>query len=164
VVSDERETLLETGGGVRKALSYLGADPFFVCNTDSIWEERGGSALKKMSDSFDADRMDALLLLADKEESMGFEGAGDFFRETDGRIQHRGAAEAAPFAYTGVQFVTPRIVAPEPIEPFSFMRIWRRVMAEGRMYGAPLDGFWMHVGDPVARDAAEARLETAFAS
>jgi N-acetyl-alpha-D-muramate 1-phosphate uridylyltransferase len=105
--------------------------------------------------------MSARLLLASMEEQLGYDGAGDFVSEPDGRIAFRDDRPNAPWAYMGVQIVDPVIVAPEPIAPFSFTRIWRRVVQERRLFGAPLIGYWMHVGDPGARAEAEERLAAA---
>ena len=163
VISDERDLLMETGGGVRKALPLLGADPFIVCNTDSIWEERQGSAIARLVEGFDPARMDGRLLLADMNALLGFDSAGDFRMDEGGGIELRGAAASAPWAYTGVQVVRPEWVAREPVEPFSFKRLWERAQGAGRLHGAPLGGFWMHVGDPQSRDEAETRLTAARA-
>ena len=159
LISDERAQLMETGGGVRQALHLLGDRPFIVCNTDSIWEEPHGSAIKRLIDGFDAATMDCRLMLADMNACLGFDTPGDFTMAPSGTIALRGSAPSAPWAYTGVQIVRSDIVAPEPVEPFSFKRIWERSIASGRLFGGTLDGFWMHVGDPAARDAAEARLQ-----
>lgn len=158
LISDERALLMDTGGGVRKALPLIGDAPYIHCNTDSIWEEPNGSAIARLVAGFDAATMDARLMLADMDACLGFDGAGDFTMDDAARIHLRGAAPAAPFAWTGVQVVNPAILADEPIEPFSFKRLWERSQAAGRLFGAPLGGFWMHVGDPAARDEAEARL------
>ena len=158
VISDERARLMETGGGVRQALHLLGDAPFIVCNTDSIWEEPQGSAIKRLIDGYDASRMDCRLMLADMNACLGFDTPGDFTMGESGTIALRGTAASAPWAYTGVQVVRPELLAAEPVVPFSFKRIWERSIAAGRLYGGTLDGFWMHVGDPAARDAAEARL------
>jgi len=158
VISDERAQLMETGGGVRQALHLLGDAPFIVCNTDSIWEEPQGSAIKRLIDGYDASRMDCRLMLADMNACLGFDTPGDFTLSETGTIALRGGAASAPWAYTGVQIVRPDLIANEPVEPFSFKRIWERSIAAERLYGGTLDAFWMHVGDPSARDAAEARL------
>ena len=158
VISDERARLMETGGGVRQALHLLGDAPFIVCNTDSIWEEPQGSAIKRLIDGYDASRMDCRLMLADMNACLGFDTPGDFTMGESGTIALRGTAASAPWAYTGVQVVRPELLAAEPVVPFSFKRIWERSIAAGRLHGGTLDGFWMHVGDPAARDAAEARL------
>ena len=163
LISDERHQLMDTGGGVRKALPLLGDDPYIHCNTDSIWEEPNGSAIARLVAGFDSATMDARLMLADLGDCLGFDGAGDFSMDAAQRITLRGAAPTAPFAWTGVQIVNPAIVASEPVAPFSFKRLWERSQAAGRLYGAPLGGFWMHVGDPAARDQAEARLMQARA-
>ena len=163
LISDERELLMDTGGGVRKALKLIGDAPYIHCNTDSIWEEPHGSAIARLVAGFDPATMDARLMLADMNNCLGFDSSGDFTQDSKGRITLRGDAPSAPFAWTGVQIVNPAILADEPLEVFSFKRLWLRSQAAGRLYGAPLGGFWMHVGDPAARDEAEARLTQARA-
>jgi MurNAc alpha-1-phosphate uridylyltransferase len=161
VISDERAELLETGGGLKKAAPLLGPAPVFVANIDSVWSDRStqpGGALAELSRLWDADIMDAALLLARREGSIGFEGDGDFFLADDGRLTFRGDAPSAPFAYMGVHICRPDYVADGPEGPFSLSGYWRRSAAAGRLFGCVLDGDWMHVGDPQARDEAEAKL------
>lgn len=157
VISDERETLLETGGGLKKAAPLLGDDPVFVANIDSVWIDRG-DALNQLARLWNPSIMDAALLLARREGSIGFEGDGDFFLAEDGRLTFRGEAASAPLAYMGVHICRPDYVADGPEGPFSLSQFWRRSAAAGRLYGVVMDGDWMHVGDPQARDEAEAKL------
>ena len=161
VISDERAQLMETGGGIRQARPLLGDDPIIVCNIDSVWEEWNGSALTRLAYSFNPAKSSAKLMLAQMDQCLGFEGAGDFFMDEGGKLSFRDDAPSAPWAYTGAQIIDPRIVDEEPLEPFGFMRVWRRLQSEGRLHDAPLGGFWMHVGDPQAREQAEARLARA---
>jgi len=160
VISDERAELLETGGGLKKARPLLGDDPVFVANIDSVWIDRG-DALGDLVRLWNPDKMDAALLLARREGSIGFEGDGDFFLRDDGGLAFRGAAPSAPYAYMGVHITRPDYADHGPDGPFSLSPLWRKSAAEGRLYGCVLDGDWMHVGDPEARDAAEARLAAA---
>lgn len=164
VISDERAQLMETGGGLKQARPLVGDDPIIVCNIDSVWEEPSGSAIVRLAKDFDPSRASARLMLADMDQCLGFEGAGDFFMDENGELAFRDALPQAPWAYMGAQIVDPSIVDPEPLEPFSFTRIWRRLAQEGRLHGAPLGGYWMHVGDPNARAEAEARLAPAAPS
>ncbi|MBL0968625.1 MAG: nucleotidyltransferase family protein [Brevundimonas sp.] len=157
VISNERAELLETGGGLKKASPLLGSDPVFVANIDSVWTDNS-DALADLSRLWDPERMDAALLLAKREGSIGFEGDGDFFLADDGRLTFRGDAPSAPYAYMGVHICRPDYVANGPDGPFSLSQFWRRSAAEGRLFGCVLDGYWMHVGDPQARDEAEAKL------
>ena len=157
VISDERETLLETGGGLKKAAPLLGDDPVFVANIDSVWLDRG-DALNQLARLWNPSIMDAALLLARREGSIGFEGDGDFFLGDDGKLTFRGEAASAPFAYMGVHICRPDYVADGPEGAFSLSQFWRRSAAAGRLYGVVMDGDWMHVGDPQARDEAEAKL------
>ena len=162
VISDERDELLETGGGLKKAAPLLGSDPVFVANIDSVWTDRR-DALNQLARLWNPSIMDAALLLARREGSIGFDGAGDVFLDEDvagqgGRLSFRGDAPDAPFAYMGVHICRPDYVADGPEGPFSLSGHWRRSAAAGRLFGCVLDGDWMHVGDPQAREAAEARL------
>jgi MurNAc alpha-1-phosphate uridylyltransferase len=163
VVSDERDQLLETGGGLKKARPLLGEAPVFVANIDSVWIEHGAPALDALSKAFDPATMDVCLLLTPTQAATGLDGPGDFFKGDDGRLTFRGEAPAAPFAYIGAHICKPQIVDGEPLAPFSLARLWRRLAPLGRLHGVVLDGDWMHVGDPAAREAAELRLAAAVA-
>jgi N-acetyl-alpha-D-muramate 1-phosphate uridylyltransferase len=161
VISDERALLMETGGGVKQARALLGDAPVIVCNIDSVWEEPHGSAIARLAQGFEPARMGARLMLAAMDQCLGFEGAGDFFMDEHGALSFRDALPHTPWAYMGAQIIDPAIVDQEPLEPFSLTRVWRRLAREGRLSGAPLGGYWMHVGDPAAHVAAEARLAAA---
>jgi MurNAc alpha-1-phosphate uridylyltransferase len=158
VISDERQQLLETGGGLKKARPLLGEAPIWAANIDSVWTEGATPALTALGDAWDPSRMDACLLLAPLERTLGFDGKGDFFVGDDGRLVHRGDRPAAPYAYIGVQIIKPQAVDDGPDGPFSLFGVWMRMIAQGRLYGVVMDGFWMHVGDPAAVQAAQAKL------
>ncbi len=158
VISDERAELLETGGGLKKARPLLGDESVFVANIDSVWIDHG-DAVGDLIRLWDPERMDAALLLAKRDGSIGFEGGGDFFLADDGQLTFRGEAARAPFAYMGVHITRPGYADAGPDGPFSLSPLWRQSAAEGRLFGCVLDGDWMHVGDPQARDEAEARLK-----
>ncbi|MCF8880921.1 nucleotidyltransferase family protein [Hyphobacterium sp. SN044] len=158
VISDETGELLETGGGMVKALPLLGEDPVLVSNIDAVWVDRGAPELVRLMEAWDPARMDVLLLLAPMENTLGFDGAGDFFLEPDGRLDWRGDRASAPYAFAGAHIVHPRVFAGETTRRFSLTGIWKRLSTEGRLHGLPMEAFWMHVGDPRARDEAEARL------
>ena len=161
LISDEREELLETGGGLKKAHPLLGDEPVFVANIDSVWMDRGDAPwADELIRLWDPVKMDACLLLATREGAIGFEGDGDFLLAEDGRLTFRGEAPSAPYAYMGVHITRPDYADGGPDGPFSLSPLWRASAAAGRLYGCVLDGDWMHVGDPQARDEAEARLST----
>ena len=160
LISDEREALLETGGGLKKALPLLGEGGVFVANIDSVWTDgtAGSGWADELVRRWDPVKMDACLLLARREGSIGFEGDGDFFLGDDGRLTFRGEAASAPFAYMGVHITRSDYADGGPEGAFSLSPLWRASAAAGRLYGCVLDGDWMHVGDPQARDEAELRL------
>lgn len=159
IISDERDVLLETGGGMVKALHLLGDDPVLACNIDAIWIENDAPVIESLIERWDTDVMDDLLLLAPLEQTLGYHGKGDFLFGYDGRLERRGDRDAAPYVYAGVQITKLDRLAKEPIEPFSRNRIWNQTLKSETIFGHPMDGFWMHVGDPKARDEAEAILK-----
>lgn len=158
VLSDERAALLETGGGVKKALAAFGDEPFMVFNSDSFWLEGPKPNLGRLIAEWDPGRMDILLLVAPTATSLGYEGAGDFFMEPDGLLSWRGEREIAPFIYAGVAIMKPALFADTPEGPFSLTLLFGRAIERGRLHGLRLDGQWLHVGTPEAIAAAEARV------
>ena len=158
VVSDERAALLETGGGVKKALRLVGTDPFVVFNSDSFWLEGPTPNLARLIAAWDAAQMDILLLVAPTTTSLGYEGAGDFVMAADGRLARRGEGRVAPFIYAGVAVLKPELFADTPDGAFSLNLLFDRAIAAGRLSGLRLDGQWLHVGTPEAIRAAEERV------
>ncbi len=163
VVSDERDQLLDTGGGIVKALPRLGPAPFFLLNSDTIWIEGVRPNLNRLAEAFDMSRMDALLLLAPTASSVGYDGRGDYMLDPNGRLTRRGERDVAPFVYAGVAILTPELFVGAPSGPFSLVRLFDRAAAAGRLHGLQLEGTWMHVGTPDAIAAAEAAIRASTA-
>jgi MurNAc alpha-1-phosphate uridylyltransferase len=159
LISDERTGLLDSGGGIQHARGVLGEDPIFVANIDSLWMEGETPALEALKRAWDPARMDLLLLLVARGHGIGFEGPQGFLMDEAGRLTHSALAEVVtPFANVGFGILKPQILDGQTAAAFSIVPIWHRLQAVGRLYGAVMDAFWMHVGDPAARDAAETRL------
>lgn len=158
LISDERAQLLDSGGGIARAAPLLGRDSIFVANIDNIWIEGERPALQTLADSWDPRIMDICILLAPRDRSTGFERPEGFLRDAEGRLTHSNSSNPPPpFNNIGFQIINPTILEGQP-EAFSIVPIWKRLSAQERLYGAVMDGFDMHVSDPAARDAAEARL------
>jgi MurNAc alpha-1-phosphate uridylyltransferase len=155
IISDERGALLETGGGVKKALPLLGDEPFITFNSDSLWIEGKEPNLKRLVKAWDPERMDILMLVAPLSTSIGFEGRGDFHMEESGRLSRRGTDDSAPFAYAGVAIVKPELVHGTPDGAFSANAFYDRAIAKERLYGLCMEGQWLHVGEPQAIAEAE---------
>jgi N-acetyl-alpha-D-muramate 1-phosphate uridylyltransferase len=162
VISDERGELLGTGGGIAKALPKLGDAPFFLVNSDTLWLDGVKPNFARLADAFDADLMDALLLLAPTTNSLGYEGRGDYAMLPDRRLRRRSGDETVPFIYAGAAILSPALFAAAPAGPFSLTLLFDRAAASGRLFGLPLDGTWMHVGTPEAVAAAEAALAATY--
>ena len=156
-ISRERERL-ETGGGIRRALRWLGDDAFYVLNSDAVIAERGAPALAGLAQAWDEEAMDALLLLCPLSRALGCGGAGDFFRDRDGCLTRRGPAARAPFIFTGVQMLHPRLFAGAPAGAYSLNRHYDEAILADRLFGIVHRGHMLHVGSPEGLAAAEAHL------
>jgi MurNAc alpha-1-phosphate uridylyltransferase len=158
VISDERGLLLDTGGGVVKALPEFGDAPFYHLNADTIWIDGVKPNLARLADTFDPAMMDALLLLAPIAGSIGYHGRGDFNMASDGRLKARPEREVAPFVYAGAAILSPALFKDAPQGKFSLTTLFTRAAQAGRLFGLRLEGLWMHVGTPDAIGAAEAAI------
>ena len=146
-ISDERDRLLDTGGGVRKALPLLGTDAFAVLNADNLWISQGPKALQQLLPHWHEARMDALLLLAPRHHAVGYTRAGDFELSDDGRLTRRHGT-TADFVYASIMICHPRLFTHTPEGPFSTNICWDRAIAAGRLFGHVFDGIWCDVGTP----------------
>ena len=155
VISDERAKLLDTGGGVVKALGELGREPFFHVNSDTLWIDGVKPNLTRLAEAFDAGQMDALLLLAPVAKSIGYAGRGDFTMDANGRLQKRAEREVAPYVYAGAAVLAPALFQGAPRGAFSLTTLFDRAAEAGRLHGLRLEGVWMHVGTPDAIALAE---------
>lgn len=159
LISDERGGLLDSGGGIQHARALLGEDPIFVANIDSLWVEGATPALEGLKVAWHPQHMDLLLLVVRRGHGIGFEGPQGFLMDKAGRLTHSASPDVVtPFANVGFGILKPQILDGQADAVFSIVPVWHRLQAQGRLYGAPMDAFWMHVGDPAARDVAEARL------
>src|SRR6185295_13526535 len=163
LISDERDELLGTAGGVVKALPLLGDAPFFLVNSDTVWIDGVESNLERLAAAFDRPRMDGLLLLAPTASSIGYSGRGDFTMAGDGKLARRAEREVAPFVYAGAAILTAAFFAGAPSGASSMSPLFDRAIEAERLYGLRLEGLWMHVGTPEAVAAAEAAITASAA-
>jgi MurNAc alpha-1-phosphate uridylyltransferase len=160
----EEPELLETGGGVAKALPLLGSNPFFVCNADVVWRNGSIPALLRLAAAWDDERMDALLLMQPTATAFGYEGSGDYFLDADGRAIRRRPRQVSPFLFAGVQILHPRLFDGGPRGKFSLNLLYDRAQDAGRLFGIVHDGEWYHIGTPAALAAADQLLAKRAAS
>lgn len=158
LISDERAKLLETGGGMVHAKPLLGDKPFVCANSDNLWIDGPQDTLALMQRHWDAERMDALLLLVPLARANCHSGPGDFHMDANGRLTRRKSAHVAPFVFTGVQILSPSLLVDPPSDVFSTNIFWSRAIAAGRLYGVSHQGLWFDVGTPQAIPVVEAML------
>jgi N-acetyl-alpha-D-muramate 1-phosphate uridylyltransferase len=156
IVSDERGELLDTGGGILKALPLLGSMPFFVLNSDSIWTEKSSSALERLREAWDGNAMDCLLLLCPIQSARGYDGHGDFSVSATGQLKRERGPHTC--VYIGAYLVSHHLFKEAPGKSFSMNALWDKAIARGRLFGLVHDGIWLHVGTPEAIPMAEAEL------
>ncbi len=154
-VSDERDQVLGTGGGVVKALPLLGPAPFFHVNADTMWIDGVRPNLARLAEAFDPARMDILLLMAPTTSSIGYDGSGDYAMLADGALRKRREHQVVPFVYAGAAILSPSLFADAPKGEFSLTGLFDSANEQERLFGLRLDGVWMHVGTPDAVQAAE---------
>jgi len=155
IISDEREQLLDSGGGVANAISQLGTAPFYLLNGDSFWIEGIKPNLVQLSETWRSRDMDILLLVSGTATAVGYENKGDFTMDSDGRLHRRMESTTAPFAYVGAAIMNPAIFDDVPDGPFSLNLLFDRAIENGRLFGQLMDGLWLHVGTPDAIRLAE---------
>lgn len=160
LISDERDRLLDSAGGVIKALPRLGAEPFYLLNADTFWIDRDASNLDALALEWDASRMDILLMLSDLESATGHTGGPDFLLDADGRLT-RAASSPEGYIYAGAAILDPRMFEGQPTEPDSLNRYFDAAIAKGRLFGRAMDGHWITVGTPDAIAPAEAAVARA---
>jgi len=158
IISNETDAILDTGGGIAKALPHFGGEPFFTYNSDSLWIEGMGSALARMRARWNPAAMDALMLLAPCATAIGYDGRGDFEMDSWGVLKRRAEMNLAPFVWTGLQILHPRLFDAAPKGRFSTNRLWDVAIEKGRLFGVRLDGVWIHVGTPQGLEEAESFL------
>lgn len=159
-ISDERDQLLETGGGMVKALrAGLLPDPFFSVNSDNIWLEGPRDAFGDLSRAWDPAKMDALLLLIPHAGAFNYRGKGDFNLDPAGKVTRRRSGRVAPFIFSGIQLVSHKFLEGAPEGPFSTNILWNRAIEAERLYGVRFTGQWFEVGEPGAIAPTEAALK-----
>ncbi len=159
LISDERKRLLDQGGGIKRALPLIGAEPFFLCNTDAFWIEGPRSNLARLAAAFDPETMDAMLLVAASAGAVGVDWPGDFNMDRDGRLSQREHRQVAPFVYTGVGIIKPELFAETEADVFRLAPFFFQSAQKGRLFGLRLDGLWLHVGRPESIAEAEKAID-----
>jgi N-acetyl-alpha-D-muramate 1-phosphate uridylyltransferase len=158
-ISDERNLLLETGGGLVKAEPLIDCDPFLALNSDNLWIDGPADTIKLLASQWNDAKMDALLLLVPQARALGHKGQGDFHMDRAGRLRRRERSHVAPFVFTGIQMVSKRLLRDAPEGPFSTNLLWDRAIEEGRCFGAVHQGLWFDVGTPQCIQLTETALE-----
>ena len=148
IAISREDVLLETGGGVAKALPLLGDAPFFAVNADVLWLDGATPALRRLARAWDDAQMDALLLMQSTATARGYEGRGDYFLDAVGRLKRRRGSEVAPYVYAAVQILHPRLFQGAPSGAFSLNVLYDKAQEAGRLWGIVHDGLWFHVGTP----------------
>lgn len=155
-ISDERALLLDQAGGIIKILPEFESKPFFICNTDALWIDSPSPQVARLRDHWDGEKMDVLLLLANRAESFGVEGRGDFFMDACGALSRPAPGEEAPYTYAGVGVIKSSLFENRTVEPLRLAPFFFDAAARGKLHGLVLQGRWLHVGAPDMIERANA--------
>ena len=157
-ISDERDLLLDTGGGLVRALPLIGDDPFLCVNADNWWTDDGENAFKRLMSAWNDEIMDVLMLVVPLACANNTQGQGDFDMDSAGRLARRQSVAPGAFVWTGIQMLAKRLIIDPPSDVFSTNIFWDRAIASGRCFGLVHEGLWFDVGYPAAILATEQRL------
>jgi N-acetyl-alpha-D-muramate 1-phosphate uridylyltransferase len=158
IISDERDLLLDTGGGLVQALPVISDDPFLCVNADNWWTDEGDNAFARLMHAWDEAAMDVLMLVVPFARANNTQGQGDFDMDGGGRLSRRQQGEQGAFVWTGIQMLSKRLIVSPPSDVFSTNVFWDRAIAEGRCFGLEHQGLWFDVGYPSAITATEQKL------
>lgn len=155
-ISDERDELLDSAGGIIKALPLIGKKPFYILNADTFWIDGSRPNLVRLAEAWDASKMDILVMVARMDQATGYEGRGDFTVAADGRLQRFREGDASPYIYAGAAITHPHLFEGKPVAAASLNRYFDEAISAGRLFGMPMQGHWLTVGTPEAIGEAEA--------
>jgi len=158
IISDETDSILDSGGGIFKALPHFKGEPFFHANADTVWVEGASHALDRLKAAWNTDEMDALMLLASTVTTVCYDGRGDFMMDADGRLSRVPEGRISPFVWMSMEILHPRLFDGVTPGKFSINPLWDKAIAKGRLYGQRLDGVWMHIDRPEAVKQSEEYL------
>ena len=158
IISDETDSILDSGGGIFKALPYFKGEPFYHANADTVWVEGASHALERLKAAWNPAEMDALMLLASTVTTVCYDGRGDFMMDAEGRLSRVPEGRISPFVWMSMEILHPRLFDGMQPGKFSINPLWDKAIAKGRLYGQRLDGVWMHIDRPEAIKRSEEYL------
>ena len=156
-ISEEAEPL-ETGGGLKKAASFLGNEPVFAINSDILWNDAGETALDRLTQHWEDARMDFLLLAQPKAKAIGHDqGEDHLFIKPENTLGWNAAD--APYIISGIGIFHPRVLRDAPDGKFSVKILWHQAIAQNRLFCLPHHGRWFQTGTLADIERTEAELK-----
>ncbi len=146
IIFSREEVLLGTGGGVKNALKFLSKEPFFILNSDAIFQDDIIPATIQLERAWDPEIMPMILLLAKKENSFGYWRDGDFDINAQGRLNQDNQVRA--FINSGMYLTDYKLFSKYADNILQFYpQIFQDLMSTQSLYGCVYNGIWFHIGD-----------------
>lgn len=154
-ISHEKE-ILDTGGGIKKALKNFNGKDFFITSGDGLWSDGpSGSIIQKMKAAWDPEKMDILILLQPVQSMTTTKGIGDYDIDEEGRAV-RSLDKTGTHMFTSIRINKSSVFNNTPDEPFSYLEILDRAEQTSRLYAIINDGQWHHISTPEDLDNVRA--------
>ena len=143
-IVNEKDKILDTGGGVLNAIQHFSNEPFLTINPDTIWNSHYLEELKLMEKAFfENEKNKCSLLVVNKKKSFDQSFKGDFSLENN--LINRKDKNNLNYIYTGLQIIKPEVFSSLYTKIFSINKIWDKLIESNELYGMESNIDFLHV-------------------
>ena len=143
-IVNEKDKILDTGGGVLNAIQHFSNEPFLTINPDTIWNSHYLEDLKLMEKAFfENEKNKCSLLVVNKKKSFDQSIKGDFSLENN--LINRKDKNNLNYIYTGLQIIKPEVFSSLYTKIFSINKIWDKLIESNELYGMESNIDFLHV-------------------
>ena len=141
-IVNEKEKILDTGGGILNALKYF-KESFICINPDTIWNLNYLEELKKMENNFFINKEKCYLLIVNKKKSFDSNIKGDF--NLQNTVITRQENDNLKYIYTGLQIINPKVFSSIKDQVFSMNKVWNKLIQNEELFAQESNINFLHV-------------------